>query len=734
MEVAMQARWRAQGLFEVDMDCTRRSFFVTFAIPYVNGALHMGHAFTLSKAIFAAGYQRLLGACVLFPQGFHASGTPIPSAAQRVAREDPGQVGALLDMGVRKEEVPAFGDPTHWVHTFAPDMRSAMEGLGAGVDWRRSFVTAGQDPKFESFVEWQFGQLHEAGLLRKGEKLIVFSPADGQPCSDHDRAEGEGARPVRVTLLQTTDGTHLKHPRDSSEFFARCGERWVQQGLLPGLNLQGVVEAPRDRAQLSPAAEWVTSPLDFYEPEARVLSRSGDECVVARVPQWYIDYEDAEWKRRTLLAIDRMDVKNACVRDQLADAARRMLEWGCSRSRGLGTRLPVDRESVIDSLSDSTLYMAYYTVAHRLSRPLRSHEWNAVLLGAETADPELLALRQEHLYWYPLDLRVSGKDLLRNHLPFCVFHHVALLGEAAVPRAMWCNGHLLLDGRKMAKSTGNFMTLSRGLERWGADAVRLALAYAGDGIDDANFERTQVEVFAKHLASELRWLSTARWARTGPLQVLDRIFLNSVAEAVAATQRAYECMHYRAVVHHAWWGLMRTRDSYIAFADSGHADCLASYVDTFVRVLAPIIPHLCEHVWARVRSRSGTVLTSGWPAVRTDARLSLEGAYLLRVLGKVQEAGATGSAVAIAVAELQGWQRELQDGVETPCDRPRGQVIAFRKFLSTLPESRVIDEHGLLTRHLDVLARVAGNDVTVTVDARRKPHQPMVSRTRVIRT
>jgi hypothetical protein len=40
--------------------------------------------------------------------------------------------------------------------------------------------------------------------------------------------------------------------------------------------------------------------------------------------------------------------------------------WACSRSFGLGTRVPWDEQFLIESLSDSTIYMAYYSVAHLL--------------------------------------------------------------------------------------------------------------------------------------------------------------------------------------------------------------------------------------------------------------------------------------------------------------------------------------------------------------------------------
>ncbi|KAF2591104.1 hypothetical protein F2Q70_00039869 [Brassica cretica] len=52
-------------------------FFATFPFPYMNGYLHIGHAFSLFKADFASAYHRLRGANVLLPFGFHCTGMPI---------------------------------------------------------------------------------------------------------------------------------------------------------------------------------------------------------------------------------------------------------------------------------------------------------------------------------------------------------------------------------------------------------------------------------------------------------------------------------------------------------------------------------------------------------------------------------------------------------------------------------------------------------------------------------
>jgi leucyl-tRNA synthetase len=38
-------------------------------------------------------------------------------------------------------------------------------------------------------------------------------------------------------------------------------------------------------------------------------------------------------------------------------------------------------------------------------------------------------MRREFSYWYPMDLRVSGKDLIFNHLTMSLFNHVAIWPE-----------------------------------------------------------------------------------------------------------------------------------------------------------------------------------------------------------------------------------------------------------------------------------------------------------------
>jgi leucyl-tRNA synthetase len=104
----------------------------------------------------------------------------------------------------------------------------------------------------------------------------------------------------------------------------------------------------------------------YEEPEKTVISRSNDECVVALCDQWYLDYGNEEWKKQVSEALKNVETYH----EESKRNFEATLDWleghACSRSYGLGTKLPWDPQYLIESLSDSTIYMSYYTVAHYL--------------------------------------------------------------------------------------------------------------------------------------------------------------------------------------------------------------------------------------------------------------------------------------------------------------------------------------------------------------------------------
>ena len=61
IETQIQSYWNENKSFESNVDLNKPKFFLNFPYPYMNGRLHLGHAFSLTKAEFTARFQKLQG-------------------------------------------------------------------------------------------------------------------------------------------------------------------------------------------------------------------------------------------------------------------------------------------------------------------------------------------------------------------------------------------------------------------------------------------------------------------------------------------------------------------------------------------------------------------------------------------------------------------------------------------------------------------------------------------------
>uniref|UniRef100_A0A803SKM1 Leucine--tRNA ligase, cytoplasmic n=1 Tax=Anolis carolinensis TaxID=28377 RepID=A0A803SKM1_ANOCA len=354
----------------------------------------------------------------------------------------------------------------------------------------------------------------------------------------------------------------------------------------------------------------------YMEPEKQVMSRSADECVVALCDQWYLDYGEETWKKQTHECLKNLETFCEETRRNFEATLDWLQEHACSRTYGLGTRLPWDEQWLIESLSDSTIYMAFYTVAHLLQggnlrgqgeSPMRiranqmsKEVWDYIFFKTApfpaTKIPKAVLdkLKQEFEFWYPVDLRASGKDLVPNHLSYYLYNHVAMWPNQRLkwPVSVRANGHLLLNSEKMSKSTGNFLTLSEAVQKFSADGMRLALADAGDTVEDANFMETMADAGILRLYTWVEWVKEmlANWdsLRSGPADTFN--------------DRA-------------------AKDKYRELAIEGmHRDLVLQFIESQTLLLAPVCPHMCEHVWSLPPPPKSLILMSAFnPNVKTDS-------------------------------------------------------------------------------------------------------------------
>ena len=784
-------------------------YFGIFAYPYTNGTLHVGHSFTVSKMEFTAGFARMEGRRALFPLGFHLTGLPIKACADKLTEEvrefgqdferygdddtdqaetapaptqgetkeditkftsKKGKSAAktvkkkyqfqiMLALGIPKAEIHKFADTNHWLQYFPPLVKRDLDSFGARIDWRRSMVTTDANAYYDAFVRWQMNRLYELEKIQYGVRYTIYSPKDGQPCMDHDRAEGEGVAPQDYTALKLKvkewspksaakiegklpdranvyfvpatlrpetmygqtccfvgpkiiygvfkvsnneyyvitkraawnmafQGTFFKSsnfardasellpvleltgdevvgtlvnaplsiheqgvrilpmesvlptkgtgvvtsvPSDSPDDYATVTDlakkaeyygikkEWAQLEIPPIIQTPSYgntsakflvekmkINSPKDAKQLAEAKDLAYKEgyykgtmligefkgeaveaakpkvkaalikrgeaFEYAEPNGHVVSRSGDECVTAYLGQWFLNYgeNDAQWRDTVLDHVKNdMETYSSETQNGFEKNLEWLNRWACARTYGLGSKLPWDPKFLVESLSDSTIYMAYYTIAHLLhgdmfgrtpgklnikAPQMIDEVWDYIFCRRELSEElleksgirkaDLETMRREFEYWYPLDMNSSGKDLIPNHLTFFLYIHIALFPKEFWPRSVRANGHLLLNGEKMSKSTGNFMTLHDAVEKYGADACRIALADAGDGVEDANFEETVANQIILRMHTLKEWCEEVindKNLRTGKAEELwDHLFDNEMNTLVHEARQHYE--------------------------------------------------------------------------------------------------------------------------------------------------------------------------------------------------
>lgn len=373
----------------------------------------------------------------------------------------------------------------------------------------------------------------------------------------------------------------------------------------------------------------------YFEPESKCTSRSGDICVVAYCEQWYITYgvEEIKQKLKNYVKSDNFNSFNDTIKNAFIGALDWLKDWGCSRSFGLGTKLPCDPRFLIESLSDSTIYMAYYTVSHLLhedlyglksgkyhveASDLEEEHWDYVFLNKQSPNSakvpiEMLdEMKKSFKYWYPFDLRCSGKDLVKNHLTMSLYNHEFIWGHENInmlPKSFFCNGWVLIDGEKMSKSKGNFLLISDVCENFTADVVRLSLANAGDSLEDANIEIKTIDNVLLKLATLESWMQDMRklsptFREDSPesLVFFDKLFESKIKQVALMVDGYYEKMLFRDVMKEAFFNMSHLRDEYkyLCGNKGPRRDLIQFFIEIQLLILYPIVPHFSEIMWLDV--------------------------------------------------------------------------------------------------------------------------------------
>ena len=425
--------------------------------------------------------------------------------------------------------------------------------------------------------------------------------------------------------------------------------------------------------------------VPFFEMTNKpVYCRCGTLCYVKLLNnQWFLNYGNPEWKTLALECLNRMEI----IPSEIIKEFKNVFDWlkvrACARKTGLGTPLPWDKDWIVESLSDSVIYMAYYIISkyvnlHELekySKYIDNSFFDYVLLNIKSGhflaldekdnfsddltsaqiDPNLdksiltefllesKQIHEEFKYYYPLDSRHSGRDLVPNHLSFFIFNHSIIFPKSLWPKQIVVNGSVLMDGKKMSKSMGNIIPLRSTIKQFNADSIRVAMLVLGELLQDVDFSFSTLKGIYSRLNEIYEFgidFVTKQKTATNPkvidddlsdllidLEWEDKWLLQRVNSTIKDITYSFEEMRVRDALNTVlylmdkdfeWYKKRKESRSDKVSNDNADLFVISYFLKARIKMLAPFCPFLAEELWDLLEPQKGSIFQDEWPTIKSE--------------------------------------------------------------------------------------------------------------------
>ncbi len=244
------------------------------------------------------------------------------------------------------------------------------------------------------------------------------------------------------------------------------------------------------------------------------------------------------------------------------------------------------------------------------------------------ADPELLK------HWLPVDIYIGGAEHAVLHLLYARFWHKVLYDLGVVHtkepfHKLFNQGMILGEGNeKMSKSKGNVVNPDEIIASHGADTLRL------------------YEMFMGPLEASVAWSTNGLDGARRFLDRIWRLFVNEEDGTIAAKIQASDDKTLEKSYHQT---VKKVTEDYegirfntaisqmmVFINDCYKADVIpTAYAEGFVKMLAPIVPHVAEELW-HILGHGETLSYAQWPTYDNSKLVDDEVEIAVQVLGKVR--------------------------------------------------------------------------------------------------
>lgn len=249
-------------------------------------------------------------------------------------------------------------------------------------------------------------------------------------------------------------------------------------------------------------------------------------------------------------------------------------------------------------------------------------------------NPDQLADPEQLKKWLPVDLYIGGAEHAVLHLLYARFWHKFLYDLDIVPtkepfQKLYNQGMILGEGNeKMSKSKGNVVNPDDVVEQYGADTLRLyemfmgpldaAIAWSEEGLEGA---RKFLDRVWRLYINENNQLSEKIVEKANKnLEVVYNQTVQKVTED-------YEALSFNTAI-----------SQLMIFINAAYKeDTLPlDYMRGFVKLLAPIAPHVGEELWHKLTGSEDSISYETWPTYDESKLVEDTVEVVFQINGKVR--------------------------------------------------------------------------------------------------
>ena len=371
-----------------------------------------------------------------------------------------------------------------------------------------------------------------------------------------------------------------------------------------------------------------------------VVCRCQTPVLIKQIPdQWFIKYSDKDLTEQTKKHSESMNIYPQDYKNELPG----VLDWfgdrACIRQGSwLGTEFPFKKGWIIEPISDSTLYPAYYVISKYVNeekiKPFDMTEqfFDYVFLDkGKSEKPIWNEIKKDFDYWYPVDINLGGKEHKTVHFPVFLMNHEALMPKEKRPNGIFVHWWVTQKGKeKISKSKGGAEHINEAATKYGIDAMRLYYAHVGSPFIDIEWDEEAVTKYKNRLTNIFKQIQIFNEIKNQKNENLDKWLISSLHRTIKKIFNAFENFDLRVATNEIFFEMQKTISWYIKRGGS-NKEIIDVFVKNWLLLMTPVTPHISEELWTNY-AKSGFISNEFYPKF-DETKISIKdeiGEYLLQ--------------------------------------------------------------------------------------------------------